>query len=122
MGSWQDRIAASNSLGYAAVAGKRKNHEDRHQTRDYERHVRWIQYRMPELCAAMPWPQLKRLDELVVQPQPAACSRSHGWGSWLIPKGLPPARAHARWNVAARICPEAGISWHGLRDRFFFFT
>ena len=121
-GALADRIRRFNSLGYAAVGGKKgKITKTDIQDPDYERHASiGYNYRMPELCAAVALAQLERLDELVDARRRAAALLLEAMNrcSWLIPQRTPDGSIHACWTVAARIVPEAGISWHAFRDRF----
>jgi perosamine synthetase len=121
-GELADRIRRFNSLGYAAVGGKKgKITKTDIQDPNYERHASvGYNYRMPELCAAVALAQLERLDELVDARRRAAALFLEAMDacSWLVPQRTPEGSVHSCWTMAARITPDAGISWHAFRDRF----
>ena len=120
-----DRVARFASLGYGLVgAGAGKSKIDKRQIvqPDFKRHVSLgFNYRMSELCAAVAFAQLERLEEFVTwrKRSAAALDKVVAECDWLTPQRVPETCESSYWAYAVRLGAEAGdVTWQQFFDKF----
>ena len=117
-----EKVRKFNSLGYTNIgAEKAKITKKEIQDPTYERHdYLGFNYRMPELCAAVAFAQLQRLDELVEMRIKIAdlYNKAIDNCDWLIPQFCPKNYKNSYWSYVVRIKKEKGISWYDFRDKY----
>lgn len=122
---YADRVARFASLGYGLVragAGKSKIDKRAILHPDFKRHVSLgYNYRMSELCAAVTFAQLERLDEFVSwrQRTAAAFDRVVRPCSWLKPQQVGDAYEHSYWAYVVKLDAEkSDVTWQQFFDKF----
>ena len=125
-----DRKMAENmrrfsSLGYSLIgaeAGASKIEKNKLVSPDFVRHVDLgFNYRMSELCAAVAYAQLEKLDNLVVQRQKCAAGYQQitAGCDWLIPQTVPAFCEHSYWAFTLRLDTEqTDFSWRDFYNKF----
>jgi perosamine synthetase len=122
---YADRVARFASLGYGLVgAGAGKSRIDKRAIvhPSFKRHVSLgFNYRMSELCAAVSYAQLERLDEFVAwRKRCAAAFEQVVCGcSWLKPQYVGPEYEHSYWAYVLKLDADTtGITWQQFYDKF----
>lgn len=122
---YADRVARFASLGYGLVgAGAGKSRIDKRAIvhPSFKRHVSLgFNYRMSELCAAVCYAQLERLDEFVAWRK--RCAAAFGQVvrgcSWLKPQFVGPEYEHSYWAYVLKLDSGAsGVTWQQFYDKF----
>jgi perosamine synthetase len=124
-GEYADRVARFASLGYGLVtagAGKSKIDKRAIVHPSFKRHVSLgFNYRMSELCAAVAYAQLERLDEFVAwRKKCAAAFHQVVRGcSWLAPQQVGPEYEPSYWAYVMKLdAGKKGVSWQQFYDKF----
>jgi perosamine synthetase len=122
---YADRVARFASLGYGLVcagAGKSKIDKRAIVNPGFKRHVSLgFNYRVSELCAAVTYAQLERLDEFVAwRKKTAAAFREVVNGcSWLKPQYVGPDYEHSYWAYVLKLDPaKKDVTWQQFYDKF----
>jgi perosamine synthetase len=116
-----DKVRRFSVLGYASVSAKvGKITKDDIQNPNYDRHSEMgFNYRMSELCAAVSFGQLERLDELVGRRIDVAnlFIKAIGDCSWLKVQKTPENCKHSYWALPVRML-HPNVSWTDFRKKF----
>lgn len=122
---YADRVARFASLGYGLVragAGKSKIDKRAILHPGFKRHVSLgYNYRMSELCAAVTFAQLERLDEFVAwrQRTAAAFDQVVRNCSWLKAQSVGNDYEHSYWAYAVKLDAEKNdVTWQQFFDKF----
>jgi perosamine synthetase len=122
---YADRVARFASLGYGLVragAGKSKIDKRAILNPNFKRHVSvGFNYRMSELCAAVTFAQLERLDEFVAWRKRCAAAFDEvvRTCSWLKPQQVGADYEHSYWAYVVKLdAGKTGVTWQQFFDKF----
>jgi perosamine synthetase len=122
---YADRVARFASLGYGLVragAGKSKIDKRAIVNPNFKRHVTLgYNYRLSELCAAVAFAQLERLDDFVAWRCRAAAAFDQVVRdcSWLAPQKVGPEYEHSYWAYVVKLQPDKkNVTWQAFYDKF----
>ena len=122
---YADRVARFVSLGYGLVsagAGKSKIDKRAILHPSFKRHVSLgYNYRMSELCAAVAFAQLERLDEFVAWRKRTANAFDEVVRScsWLKPQKVGPEYEHSYWAYVLKLDVDKNdLTWQEFYDKF----
>ena len=120
-----EKMRRFSSLGYGltgAAAGASKIAKHQIISPGFARHTDLgFNYRLSELCAAVAFAQLEKLEMFVEWRK--KCAKAYEQAicgcSWLIPQKTPPGREHSYWAYALRLDARAvEFSWKKFYNRF----
>ena len=122
---YADRVARFTSLGYGLVragAGKSKIDKRAILHPSFKRHVSLgYNYRMSELCAAVAFAQLERLDEFVAWRKrcAAAFAQVVQGCQWLKPQHVGDEYEHSYWAYVVKLDDgKNDVTWQQFFDKF----
>jgi perosamine synthetase len=121
-----ERVRKFGGIGYknlTAEAGRMSILPDQFQDPHYERFdTLGLNYRMPEICAAVGLAQLERVDELVRRRQAVAQMFSEAVAGcrWMTPQRVPPGFGHSYYTYAVFYQGDRahGLSWKQFWKRY----
>ena len=121
---YAEKARRFSCLGYAAIGnsvGSRLDKKTLHNPACKRHSDLGVNYRIPELCAAVALAQLERLNEFVQWRKKCAAAYDDvvRQCSWLIPQKIPADYDHACWTYAVKLgdnC-EPGL-WEKFYDKF----
>jgi len=121
-----ERVRKFAGIGYknlSAEAGRMSILPSEFQDPDYERFdTLGLNYRMPEICAAVGLGQLERVHELVARRQAIAkmYDAAVAGCSWISPQRVPPGYEHTYYTYAVQYYggSERGLSWKAFWTKY----
>lgn len=118
-----ERARKFSILGYTTLSAREnsfKKELDKVQHPNFKRHeIVGFNYRLPEICAAMALPQLKKLESLVRMRQKIAKLYENAIKEceWLTPQKTPSGFVHSYWTYVVKLDTNK-VSWENFRKVF----
>lgn len=123
--NYAEKMRRFSSLGYGligALAGKSKINKSEIVAPDFARHTDLgFNYRLSEICAAVAFAQLEKLEMFVEWRKKVAKAFEQAIGdcTWLVPQKTPSNCAHSYWAYTLRLNTKSvTFSWKDFYNKF----